>query len=758
MKQDRELTKTGNIGKPHAWEFVRLGGFDQVRLKSGADCLAIETLDQKLWTALSCPAQGLEFDEKTLKLLDTDGDGRIRVPEVIAAIKWTGSLLKNPDDLLTGSDTLPLSAIKDSTVEGQEIVASAKQILINLGQPDVKVVAIKDTADTAQIFANTKFNGDGVICPSSAEDEVQAKVIQDIIDCIGSEMDRSGQPGITEEKLELFFSEAEAYSDWWHQAEEDAADILPFGENTENAAAVFHAVKAKIDDFYIRSRLAAYDPVAKEPLNPNPEGYQALSAVSLSTSTDQIAALPIARIGPEAKLPLQSGINPAWAESVAQLCSQIIKPLIGDRTHLAMEEWESISAKFSAMEAWLSIKKGSLVERLGLARVREILQGHYKEAITDLLQRDKALEPHANAIDNVDRLVHYHRDLYKLLNNFISFRDFYTPDRMAIFQAGTLYLDGRSCELCVKVDDIEKHSLLATLSRTFLTYCECRRRGGQEIMRIAAAFTDGDSDNLRVGRNGVFYDRKGQDWDATIVKIVEHPISIRQAFWGPYKRVARMIGEQIEKFAASREKAVDESAAKGISDASAKVEAPKPAPAAPFDVARFAGIFAAIGLAIGAIGTALAAVVTGFMTLSWWQMPIALAGIILLISGPSMIIAWLKLRQRNLAPILDACGWAINTRAKINIPFGTSLTAVAKLPEGARQSVDDPFAEKSGGWKIWVILAAVLIALALLWNKGFFSRGSDPVKPEQTVVSPQETPKAESPVAPADKSAQPETK
>ena len=61
-------------------------------------------------------------------------------------------------------------------------------------------------------------------------------------------------------------------------------------------------------------------------------------------------------------------------------------------------------------------------------------------------------------------------------------------------------------------------------------------------------------------------------------------------------------------------------------------------------------------------------------------MPLAILAVLLLISGPSMILAWLKLRQRNLGPILDANGWAVNARAKINIPFGASLTGMAKLP------------------------------------------------------------------------------
>ena len=156
-----------------------------------------------------------------------------------------------------------------------------------------------------------------------------------------------------------------------------------------------------------------------------------------------------------------------------------------------------------------------------------------------------------------------------------------------------------------------------------------------------------------VGRNGIFYDRNGDDWDATIVKVIEHPISVRQAFWSPYKRVGRMIGEQIEKFAAAKDKAVEESAGAKVATLGAPAAEPGKAPT-PFDVGKFAGIFAAIGLALGAIGTALAAVLSGFLSLSLWQMPLAVGGILLVISGPSMLIAYMKLRQRNLGPILDA--------------------------------------------------------------------------------------------------------
>ena len=72
----------------HLWKFFRAGGFDQVKLDSGADLTALDQLDQKLWVALACPTTGVEFDIRTLALIDTDKDGRVRVPEMIAATKW----------------------------------------------------------------------------------------------------------------------------------------------------------------------------------------------------------------------------------------------------------------------------------------------------------------------------------------------------------------------------------------------------------------------------------------------------------------------------------------------------------------------------------------------------------------------------------------------------------------------------------------------------------------------------------------------
>jgi hypothetical protein len=698
----------------YSWKFFRAGGFDQVKLESGADLANLDQLDQKLWVALACPTRGLEFDSRTLDLIDTDHDGRVRAPEVIAATKWATSLLKNPDDLLKGSPSLPLAAINDATPEGKQILASAKQTLANLGKKDAAAIGLDEIGDTAKIFAATHFNGDGIIPADAAGDDTTKSVIADVMACLGSETDRSGKPGIGQAKTDQFFAEAQAYSDWWKQAEGDKT-ILPLGEATAAASAAVKAVKVKVDDFFARCRLAAFDARAIAALNREEKEYLALTAKDLTITAAEIAALPLAQIAAGKALPLVDGVNPAWSAALATLQTAAIKPLLGDRNSLTEADWNSLAARLAPFETWSTGKVGATVEKLGLKRVREILAGKAKEEIAALIVKDKALEPEANAIAAVEKLIRFNRDLYTLCVNFVSFKNFYSRKVPAIFQAGRLYLDQRSCDLCLTVEDAGKHATMAGLAGAYLAYVDCVRQATGEKLSIVAIFSQGDDDNLMVGRNGIFYDRKGNDFDATITKIVANAISIRQAFWSPYKKFVRFIEEQVAKRAA----AADSAATTNLQSAAASTASGAP-PAAPAKIDT--GTLAAIGLVLTTLMGALGVIFTKIFGLPTWEIPLVLAILMLAISMPSVIIAWLKLRKRNLGPILDANGWAVNASAKLNVPFGASLTQIATLPPGSQRDLVDPFAEKKSPWPKIIVVLLILALVSAGWYFGKFDK------------------------------------
>jgi hypothetical protein len=560
--------------------------------------MALDQLDQKLWVALACPTSGLEFDKATLALIDTDKDGRVRAPELIAAVKWAGGLLKNPNDLLKGAPTLRLAAVNDATSEGKLIAAFARQVL---GKTETAEITIDEAAAAAQTFAAKPFNGDGIVPADSASDDATKAVINDIIACVGGEADASGKPGVSQAKVDQFFAEASTYSDWWKKAEGDAT-VLPLGLSTEAAAAAVKGVRAKVDDFFARCRLAAFDPRSVTALNRDEKEFLALGAKDLTATHADIASFPLAQVGANKALPLTQGVNPAWAGAIATLQAAAVKPLLGDKTSLTEADWAALLAKLGPFDAWSGGKVGGLVEKIGLKRVREILATKAKDTLAALIAKDKAEEGHAQAVIGLNRLVHYHRDLGKLCHNFVNFRDFYGRKDKAIFQAGTLYLDQRSCDLCITVEDAGRHAAMAGLAGTYLAYCDCYRKGSGEKMHIVAAFTGGDSDNLMVGRNGIFYDRKGRDWDATITKIVDNPISIRQAFFAPYKKQVRMIEEQVAKRAAAADAAADAKLAEAAK-AAATEEAPKPVepPKQKIDT----GTLAAIGLVLTTLLAAL---------------------------------------------------------------------------------------------------------------------------------------------------------
>ena len=543
----------------YKWNYVSVGGATRVKISSGEDIRHLPELDKKLWTVLACPTTGLEIDPESLKTMDLDGNGKLRVTEVQEAAKWLCSVLKNPQTLFRQRGELKLDDIADEAILGvaQEICAAKgeKVDLITLDDLNAVLEAIKI-------------------------DE---------------------QP-VPDAPLE--------------------ADII----------AAHKAKTAEYTAYYEQEKLQ--------------------------------------KIG------------------LALIPEETVKPGMTEKKFLEMgkqiADWEE--AKKTAEEA---NAKALADARAKYMPLRKLL----------LLSRDYVL----------------------LLHNFVTLQDFYDlSDKLGIFQAGTLYIDQRACHLCLRVTDMPKHDLQAGLSGMFLVYCDCVNQTLNQKIQIVATVTMGEVKNLTVGKNAVFYDRAGREWDATITKIIDNPISIRQAFWTPYRKFGQWVEDLINKRAAEKEQKQFESITQNVEQKSQELPSaetavvaekkPEPKPVAPFDIAKFAGIFAAIGMALGMIGTMLVSVAQGWVALSWWQQILVFLGILLLISGPSMLIAWLKLRRRNLAPLLNANGWAVNADTIINVLFGATLTDMAKYP---LLKLKDPYIKEGmPAWQKWLIAVLVVAVLA----------------------------------------------
>ena len=696
------------------WEFANVGGTSRVKIKKGADIANLDKLDKKLWTVLSCPVNGLEIDSTSLSYIDANSDGKIRVSDVIETAKWITSAIKNHDLILEGKDSICIDEFDTATELGANLHSSAKQILENLGKGE-KVISIADAADMSKIFAQTRFNGDGVITENSSDEATDKAAIAAAVATFAGTMDRSGVMGIDAGIIEKFYAALEAY-DAWKKSEIEA----PFGADTDNVIAAYNALDAKVKDFFMRSKLAAYSPASTEKLDVQTSQIEAISAANLAEKGDEIAQYPIARVTGKPEINLSEPVNPVWAAHF----NTVVKAALAGNETLTESDWAAVGAKFAAYTGWKGAKAGAEVESLGYDAVKQLLADNRKEALMALVAQDLNLAQEANNIAQVVKFLYIFKDFYRLLRNFITFEDFYAKDKNAIFQNGRLIIDQRECRMCMNVLDMGKHNATAAASGMFLLYCDCTTKSGAAKQQIVAAVTVGEIGNLVAGKNAIYYDNQGVEWDAVITKIVDNPISVKQAFWSPYRRMATVVENLINKSAADKD-------AKMMADATAKINAaPANIPAKgegdakaatpPFDIAKFAGIFAAIGMALGMIGTALSSLAKGIFALEWWQLILSFVAILLIISGPAMVMAWMKLRRRNIAPLLNANGWAVNADAKISIPFGETLTDSAKFP---LMKLKDPYKKKgmSTGAKIFYTLLAIAIvaaaALAVLYLK-----------------------------------------
>jgi len=625
------------------WKYCSLGGAIRIAIENGEDIAHLPELDKKLWTVLSCPVDGLEFNHRTLQLLDTDHDGKIRIKEVSEAAKWVTSVLKDPDILIKKLDAMPLDGFNQENPDGAMLAERCAAILKSLG------------SDKAEITV----------------DDVNA-----FIAGIDERCNKAKEEAVAKEELSA-----------------------PFGDKSDDAAAAVAAVRAKMDDFFIRCSLIKFDGDCAGALDVSVESIAAISGNNLTACGDQISSYPLARPSADGLLKFDEGVNPAWQPAFANLKELVLDVEFPGAKSIDRAQWDAVVSKIDTFISRKNAIAGTSAEVL-----------------------DSSLAAEREFVAPVERFIHLQKNFFTFLNNYVSFRSLYDKDEMAVFQAGFLYIDMRACGLCLKVSDMGRHGDMANLSGMYLIYCDCFSKEKNEKMEIVAVMTEGSVGQIRVGKNAVFYDRNGLDWDAVVTKIIENPISIKQAMWSPYRRFFNWCGEQINKFAAEKDSknfsTVQESTAKAhdnVATAAADKEVDASKKQA-FDIAKFCGIFAAIGMALGYIGSFCVSVVTGFLKLSWWQMPLSIVAVMLVISGPSMLIAWFKLRNRNLGPVLNANGWAINSLVKVNVKFGAQLTHLANYP---KLNLYDPFQKKKvAAWKKWfwsILFILIAGAAAAVW-------------------------------------------
>ncbi|MCO5172126.1 MAG: hypothetical protein M9894_37985 [Planctomycetes bacterium] len=690
------------------------GGSKQLSVTCESDLAAIDRLDPARWAATSVPIADLQCDPVFLKAVDAQGKGRVRVADVIAARDWAFARLADRRDVGRKSDVLALASLDTAQEPGRLLRKAAEHVLAQVGSPGADRLSLAQVRTFMAGYAGTLANGDGVVCPGLLPEPEAAAYVKDVLAVLPGAKDASGQQGIGTADLARFLEGAEAWLAWRRRGE-------AFDEEARAAAALVDGLAPKVDAFFLLCDLARHQ--GAPPEAPKLEGEPDAAAIER-----HLALAPLAPPDPAGALRLDDGVNPAYRERLDALRAGAGRVLGAAPGELTRATWAQVRAAFDDLRAWQASRPPEPFERLDVERLKAMLTSPTIERVRHFIALDAAAAGEVAQVQALERLVLHQRWLLELAANVVNFSALYHPERRALVERGSLVIDGRRLELCVKVDDRAAHKKVAADSLIFLVYAAVSGRTGEAPFEVAAPVTTGERGRLRPGKRGLFVDTAGREWDAVVVDLVENPISVREAVLAPFRRVAAFVSKKVEDLAGSKLASAESSTQGQLGD---KVDglpeaAPAPAPAAP-QPSAFQNTLLVGSVAVAALGSATAYVASAVAKISPLELVGGLASVVGLIAALSGFLGWLKLRRRDLGLLLEANGWAVNVPLRVTRRAASLFTRTPPFPPGTRRDLreerlPDDFdeatlaaARRRRRRRVALVVALALVGAAVTW-------------------------------------------
>jgi hypothetical protein len=679
----------------YTYRFDRFGSSYHVRIETMTDLIAAMRLDPALWVATSMPIPGVAANDTFLRLVDSDSDGRITHKEVCEAITWVEGVLADftAVDSRTGTivvDTLnpdhPAAADITSTIKR---IASERSSSINSIDPDLLSSVKKE-------LLRRPLNEKGIILPEVADESAISEIIHFGIQATGGTPHPGGSTGLDESQYNRFVSLVKAYLSI--HAESISMSVTIPGLDVVSR---HRSIIDKIDEYYRLCAAAMF----QQPVVETTQDPRALDE------------LPLAKVRNDCVLSFEEFINPAYADALESFRKEVMRRVEDDLEPVSQHEWQNLRDTLRQGEK-LADRLDSFGEQAltalksrSISDLEKISSGEQLEEIRQLIQSSKEAAFAIGDIELIEKLSLYQRHLLDLANNFVSFPDLYDRSARAWFEMGTLVIDNRTFSLSVLVEDRAKHVVIAKNSSMYVLYVRVRASKDSELFEVAVPVTAGGRGNLYVGKRGVFTDRSGSELDAVVVEIIDNPIDVLAAVLAPIRRLAKTVTGKLETLTSEADQNLQQYVGTTVEGIRRHDAQPVPvASGVPAGTATTgAGIGTAIfggSVAIAAIGSAIAYIANTLTSMRWWQVFAGFGGVLAAVVIPAIFLAMLKLRRRDMSAIIEASGWAVNTRMKLTRYLQRTFSAAPAYPKNARGT---PFRKRS----VLIISAAIVVIVAV---------------------------------------------
>ncbi|MEZ4392540.1 MAG: hypothetical protein R3A48_15745 [Polyangiales bacterium] len=701
--------------------FKNYGGIYQFALQSEHDLARIEELDLARWAATSAPLKDLQIDDTLRGYLDPDGTGRMRAAQLTEARDWLFARLAKRDAVGAKKATLALDAFAKEG-DGLKLRAAAERVNRDQGAADAKSIELAVVQGFKSGYAKLLANGDGVIPPGPVEAEDLKGFIAEIIPVVGSKPDRGGEAGVDAALVERFKSEGAKWIEWNGKR----AEASVWGDDTQAALDLVTSFEARVDRYFLQCELLRQQAATAEGLRLKEDDLRALHGGDTAALSTHLTDAPLTSPVASGELDLDAEVNAIHAAGFASLVEKVLRRAKPELRALTRDSWAEVRGVFDGYRAWLAARPADPFDTLGEARLRELLASDLPARALELIATDSAAQAEIDLIDQLEKLLLLCRWIIDIGNNFVNVSGIYDRRVPNLVDVGSLVIDARRLEFCMKVSDVAAHKAVASASRCYLIYADIfEKEGGPKSYQIVAPVTGGERGRLRVGKRGIFVDKHGKQWDAQIKEIVENPISVREAAFAPFRRAADFIGNKIEEWigsaADSQQASLASSTEAGVARARASAEragaAPTAAPAGataaraaapPKEGLNVNSLIVGGGVALAGIGAVVASLFGALTSLTGW---IAILGVALAVLAISALAGWVKLRKRDMGLLLEASGWAMNVHMKVTARVAPLFAFTPDLPKSAEIDKRDVLPPVPGEGRVKRLLTLLLLTV-----------------------------------------------
>jgi hypothetical protein len=653
------------MNRRHQFHFERFGSAYHLKIKNAHDLQAVLELDEAHWVATTAPGATLNCDPVLLSLIDTDNDGRLRAEEIKDAIRFLFENLLDKSGIAPGNTRLNLDAVNRHLEIGERIYSSATKIRNRLEIPEAFVTLEQVRTIKTEVLEGG-LDEAGIVLAEAAQDKNVSQIIEDILATVGGKPHPRGGPGVDETSLELFIQQCQQYRDWLQQAtppgEQDVSEILPLGEATDEAYALFSLLENKIAQFFLLCSIQQLNPELLVRAISAKDGSLAIDVLDLSQAHSYLADAPLASPNEEKALDLTGNVNPYYSRELKRFVELAIQPLLGREVRkLDQAAWQIIREKFLPHRDWCAGKPEVAVDQIPPDQMAHYIDDpSCVEGVKTLIERSHQTAFVLDNIREVERLILYQAYILPLVNSFVSFPHLYDPTKRALFEMGTLVMDGRHFTLAVKVLDRKQHIESSTSSNIFVMYLEVFGHDQEKLYEVAVPVTSGNRGNIRLNKWGIFNDVNGLEWHARVVQLIENPISIFEAMIHPFMRLIQAFMLRLEQVSAKTEEKISgRISARGDKEMGGDGKKQKK------DGGASAGQLAGGGVALAALGSSVAFIAQTFAKLTPEIIIGTIVVLVLAMVVPAAIATYYKLSKRDLSAILEGSGWGVNARMKL---------------------------------------------------------------------------------------------